>query len=435
MSSAADMPRAVEPGGQDPFYFIARSTAGQLGAEFLTALVRSMHEAMDVSAAVITRGVGEPPVKARASFSWKKSGGQFPAEYELEGTPCKLVYGGQAIIVPEQLWQRFPREAGLESYCGVPLRNGAGKVIGHFSVVSEMPIPNLERTEGIMRIFGMRVEAELQRIEAEQERAALIQRLRQALDRLDHQHQLTRRANAFKTEMLGMVAHDLRNPLSAIVGRAELIEQLFEAERDEARRRERVQSACVAIGRSADRMEGMIAGLLKSAREEAREIALRCAEVDLGEVVRVAIGLNQRAAQAKGIRIVDTNEAGAVIVADADRLIEAIDNLVSNAVKYSPAGGEVRVEALVESRIGLARISVIDRGQGMSERDIAQAFQRFQQLSAKPTAGESSTGLGLAIVKAIAEAHGGSVEATSAGKGLGATFTLRLPVAGPAVAA
>jgi signal transduction histidine kinase len=432
MSSAADMPQAVEPGGQDPFYFIARSTAGQLGTEFLTALVRSMHEAMDVSAAVITRGVGEPPVKARASFSWKKSGGQFPTEYELEGTPCKLVYGGQAIIVPEQLWQRFPREAGLESYCGVPLRNGIGKVIGHFSVVSEMPIPNLERTQGIMHIFGMRVEAELQRIEAEQERAALIQRLRHALDRLDHQHQLTRRANAFKTEMLGMVAHDLRNPLSAIVGRAELIEQLLEIEADEGKRRERVQSACTAIGRAADRMEGMIAGLLKSAREEAREIALRCAEVDLGEVVRLAIGLNQRAAQTKGIRIVETSEAGAVIVADADRLIEAIDNLVSNAVKYSPAASEVLVEAQVESAAGMARISVTDRGQGMSERDIAQAFQRFQPLSAKPTAGESSTGLGLAIVRAIAEAHGGSVEAASAGKGQGATFALRVPVAGPA---
>ncbi len=431
MSSATGTTPAEGPGVQDPFYFIARSTAGQLGTEFLTALVRSMHEAMDVSGAVITRGVGEPPLKARASFSWKKSGGQFPAEYELEGTPCKLVYGGQAIIVPQQLWQRFPREAGLESYCGVPLRNGAGKVIGHFSVVSEVPIPNMERTEGIMRIFGMRVEAELQRIEAEQERAALIQRLSHALDRLDRQHQLTRRANTFKTEMLGMVAHDLRNPLSAIIGRAELIEQLFEAERDEAKRRERVQSACTAIGRAADRMEGMIAGLLKSAREEAREITLRCAEVDLGDVIRTAIGLNQRAAEAKGIRITQGAGEAAVIVADADRVIEAVDNLLSNAVKYSPAGGEVLVEASIDRGAGWAVIDINDRGEGMSEGDIAQAFQRFQQLSAKPTAGESSTGLGLAIVRTIAEAHGGSVEAASAGKGLGSTFSLRLPVGGP----
>lgn len=421
----------ASPEAQDPFYFIARSTAGRLGTDYLGALVRSMHEAMDVAVAVITRGVGEPPVKARASFTWKKEGSRFPDEYDLEGTPCKLVYQGQHIVVPEQLWQRFPREAGLEGYCGVPLRNSAGAVMGHFSVLSEVPIRNPERTEGIMRIFGMRVEAELQRLEAEQERTALIQRLRHALDRLGHQHRLTRRANAFKTEMLGMVAHDLRNPLTAIVGRAELIGQLFETERNEARRRERVESACTAIGRAADRMEGMIAGLLESAREEAHAIVLRCAEMDLAEAVRAAIGLNQGAADAKGIRFSEAMEQGATIVADADRLIEAVDNLLSNAVKYSSAGSSIAVAAGIDRAEGAAFVRIFDTGQGLSAEDLANAFQRFQPLSARPTAGETSTGLGLSIVRAIAQAHGGTVEAASPGKGHGATFTLRVPAAGP----
>jgi signal transduction histidine kinase len=147
--------------------------------------------------------------------------------------------------------------------------------------------------------------------------------------------------------------------------------------------------------------------------------------------VRAAIGLNQRAAEAKGIRIACVEGEPAMIIADADRVIEAVDNLISNAVKYSPTGSEVVVEASLDRCAALALISVADRGEGMSESDIAGAFQRFQQLSAKPTAGESSTGLGLAIVRAIAEAHGGSVEATSAGKGQGSTFRLRLPVSGP----
>jgi signal transduction histidine kinase len=123
-----------------------------------------------------------------------------------------------------------------------------------------------------------------------------------------------------------------------------------------------------------------------------------------------------------------------MIIADADRVIEAVDNLISNAVKYSPADGEVQVEARIDRSAGVAQVSVTDRGQGMSQEDIARAFQRFQRLSAKPTAGESSTGLGLAIVKAIAEAHGGTVEAASAGKGQGSTFTLVLPVSGPGAA-
>jgi signal transduction histidine kinase len=426
---------------QDPFYLIAEATAAEVGKDFLAALVRSMHEAMDVGVAIITRGIGEPPVRARASLSWKKAGSNFPDEYELEGTPCQIVYKGQTLVLPEQLSRAFPREVGQESYCGVPLRNTVGNVVGHFSVLSDAPIRNPARVEGIMRIFGMRVEAELRRIEAEQERAALIERLCQAIERLKHQHQLTKQANAFKTDALGMVAHDLRSPLAAILSRAELIGQLLDKHQsagkdaDAGALRAKLVTSCDAIGRSANRMEQMIADLLAAAREEARSISLRCSGIDLAEPVRMAISLNQRAAEAKGIRLSEMLADAGPIVADADRVVEAVDNLISNAVKYSASGGAVAVEAGIDRAANLAWIAVTDSGQGMSEADVALAFQRFQRLSAKPTGGESSTGLGLAIVKAIAEAHGGSVEASSPGQGLGSTFTLRLPVGGPGPAA
>jgi signal transduction histidine kinase len=422
---------------QDPFYLIAEATAAEVGKDFLAALVRSMHEAMEVGVAIITRGIGDPPVGARASLSWKKAGSSFPDEYELEGTPCKIVYGGQTLVLPEQLSRAFPREVGRESYCGVPLRNAAGKVVGHFSVLSDAPIRNAARVEGIMRIFGMRVEAELRRIEAEQERAALIERLSHAIERLNYQHQLTKEANAFKTDALGMVAHDLRSPLAAIVSRAELIGQLLAKHESEGKDadpgalRTKLAASCDAIGRSADRMEKMIADLLASARADARTISLRCTAIDLAEPVRVAVGLNRQAAEAKGIRISEMLAHAGPIIADADRVIEAVDNLISNAIKYSAPDGAVAVEAGTDHAARVAWVAVTDSGQGMSATDIARAFQRFQRLSAKPTAGESSTGLGLAIVRAIAEAHGGSVEVSSPGKGEGSTFTLRLPVGGP----
>lgn len=176
-------------------------------------------------------------------------------------------------------------------------------------------------------------------------------------------------------------------------------------------------------------MEQMIADLLVAARNEARSISLRCTAVDLADPVHTAIGLNQAAADKKQLRVTETLGHAGPIAADEDRLIEAIDNLLSNAVKYSPAGGAILVETGCDADAGFAYVRVSDRGQGMSQEDVKQAFQRFQRLSAKPTAGETSTGLGLAIVKAIAEAHGGSAEAASAGKGKGSTFTLRLPVA------
>ena len=110
---------------------------------------------------------------------------------------------------------------------------------------------------------------------------------------------------------------------------------------------------------------------------------------------------------------------------DSDRMREAIDNLISNAIKYSPIGGKIAV--LVNRAQNKTVIRVADEGAGLSPEDLGRLFGRFQRLSAKPTAGESSTGLGLSIVKRIVDMHGGRVTADSAGPGQGSTFTVVLP--------
>jgi signal transduction histidine kinase len=143
----------------------------------------------------------------------------------------------------------------------------------------------------------------------------------------------------------------------------------------------------------------------------------------------VAIGLNHTAAARKNIRIAEDLRDTGPIDADEDRVIEALDNLLSNALKYSHPGSLVTVTARADAAAGMAEVRVADHGLGMNADDLARAFQRYQTLSAQPTGGESATGLGLAIVKAIADAHGGSVAAASDGKDQGSTFTLRLPLA------
>jgi signal transduction histidine kinase len=417
----------------DPIALIAQSTVGEVGTEFLAALVRSMHAAMDVRIAFITRGVGEPPVRARAAYSWKKPDDKFPDEYDLEGTPCRLVYDGQHVLIPEQLWRQFPREVGCEGYCGIPLADDGGRVVGHFAVISETPISNPQRVLGIMRIFGMRVQAELRRLAREHERDVLIGRLTHAIDRLALQHQATRRANAFKTEALGMVAHDLRNPLAVIFGRVEYVEALLE-QKDVAAQasldalRQQLQKASRAIGQSAERMQRMIADLLASARSDATAISLNRAPIDLVMPVRVAIGLCHPKATDKAIAITEDLPDVGLIDADEDRVIEALENLIGNAVKFSPRDSAVSVTIRKDAAAGMAEVCVADQGQGLDEADLARVFQRYQTLSAKPTGGETSTGLGLAIVKAIADAHGGSIAAASEGKDKGTTFTLRLPL-------
>jgi signal transduction histidine kinase len=136
---------------------------------------------------------------------------------------------------------------------------------------------------------------------------------------------------------------------------------------------------------------------------------------------------NQPLATNKQQTIVVTAPPHLATMCDIDRIREAIDNLASNAIKYSPIGG--RISVLVSHDEASIIIRVTDQGAGLSPEDLGRLFGRFQRLSAKPTAGESSTGLGLSIVKRIIDMHGGEVTAESEGPGKGSTFSITLPAA------
>ena len=346
-------------------------------------------------------------------------------EYDLEGTPCRLVYDGETLVVSEGLYRRFAKEAGYESYIGVPLRNGSGKVIGHFAVLSAKPLAMPGEGAAIVKLFALRAEAELQRLEHEREREALIASLARTNRRLANRHEALRQSNESKTILLGMVAHDLRNPLSAILSRSELIQALLDTDGLRAERISKVRESCDVIAMTAERMDRLIASALTQARAEADAITLDVQEFPVAKAVDLAIALNAAAAQRKSIAIAQEVPDAAAVRGDEDRIVEALDNLIRNAIKYSHPGQRVTIGA--RPLAGSIEFFVRDEGQGLTAEDCERAFRLFQRLSAKPSAGETSTGLGLAIVKAIAEAHGGRATVTSQGKGKGATFTVSLP--------
>jgi signal transduction histidine kinase len=162
---------------------------------------------------------------------------------------------------------------------------------------------------------------------------------------------------------------------------------------------------------------------------DAFDITIRREAVDLAALVREVAEANQPLAVNKQQIITVGAPDRLSVMCDADRIREAIDNLVSNAIKYSQIGGRITIEVGAEGN-GTA-IRVTDEGAGLSPEDLGRLFGRFQRLSAKPTGGESSTGLGLSIVKRIIDMHGGEVTAKSAGPGRGSTFTVTLPATEP----
>jgi signal transduction histidine kinase len=223
--------------------------------------------------------------------------------------------------------------------------------------------------------------------------------------------------NNEKSEFMGIAAHDLKNPLTVILGSAELV-----AMSKDQSQIEKLSKNIVSV---AIRMRDLIANLLDANAIEQGKFISKVERCDIRALIEQCLEQNQTAAAKKQIAFRVGISDGLWAKADRAATLQILDNLVSNALKYSPPNTTVHVHALPET--GCILVKIRDEGPGISADDQKKLFQKFTRLSARPTGGESSTGLGLAIVKRLAEAMSGSIQCHSP-PGSGSTFILRLPV-------
>jgi len=309
------------------------------------------------------------------------------------------------------------------------LRTGSGREV----VVLLQAERQLSETDrALVEIFGSRLSIAFDNVilyqqlheantQLEDRVAQRTRALMQANRRLSSQWLRLQRANGFKNEILGTVAHDLKNPLGVILGRTEMLVELITASAS----KESVTAQVEHIRDATRRLTSMVDHLISDAMADAFDISIRREPVDVAGLVSEVADANQPLAANKQQTITVSAPPNFVTMCDADRMREAIDNLISNAIKYSPIGGKITVVVTHEGNNTVIRVA--DEGAGLSPEDLGRLFGRFQRLSAKPTAGESSTGLGLSIVKRIVDMHGGEVKANSPGPGQGSTFTVILP--------
>ncbi|HET8753397.1 MAG TPA: HAMP domain-containing sensor histidine kinase, partial [Salinimicrobium sp.] len=167
--------------------------------------------------------------------------------------------------------------------------------------------------------------------------------------------------------------------------------------------------------------------LLESAKQETDKVQLRLKSLDLAQLIKGVIATNTALARKKQQNIIfQCNNDSCIIFGDHRRLSEVMDNLLNNAIKYSPSSKNIYVSVKLENE--KAVIEIKDEGPGLTKDDMKNLFRQFTSLSAEPTGGESSTGLGLSIVKNLVEAHGGKISAVSHGIGKGASFIVELPL-------
>lgn len=249
--------------------------------------------------------------------------------------------------------------------------------------------------------------------------AQLEQHVRERTAELAEANARLRAANAQKDYFISMAAHDLRNPLTLILG---FVESLLDSPNctEEERRR-----YLTLVQRSAEGMARLLDDLLDIAQIERGQIELHPAAVDLGAFLSEVVAANHLIAERKGIALAYEPPPEPITARfDRDRIEQVLNNLISNAVKFSRSGTTVTISAA--ATVDEIRIAVIDQGPGIPAEETARIFDEFTRGSARPTAGEHSTGLGLAICQRIVALHSGRIEVESE-VGRGSRFIVVLP--------
>ena len=228
-----------------------------------------------------------------------------------------------------------------------------------------------------------------------------------------------RRSNRAKDHVLAMVAHEIRNPLSALRSASQVMERSVH---DPAR----VAWASEVMGRQVAHMTRMADDLLDMSKVLHGKIGMQMGTVDLRDVLASALDQSEPLIASKEHRITtDLPQAPAMVLGDAGRLVQVFANLLNNAAKYTAPGGKIALNLAPDGE--LWNFSVADSGEGFDPGTIDELFEPFVQAPSAVTNASVGLGLGLAIVKRIVELHGGRVDATSEGPGCGSTFSVLLP--------
>jgi signal transduction histidine kinase len=295
-------------------------------------------------------------------------------------------------------------DLGLHCRIAAPLLQGP-RAVGMLSLVRREVRAFKPQELELVGLLGRLVASAVQNIRAYEAERSTVEELR--------------RLSALRADFVSLVSHELRAPMASIIGSAQTLRQRWRELNPDQR-----EAFLALIGSETERLAALVGDVLDTSRIEAGTFTYRFDDVDLAALVRdsvAGISLSQDEVS------VTADVLGELphVRGDRDRLQQVLTNLLDNAVKFSPAGEEVRVSAFQQdSRL---RIEVVDRGPGVPPEHQRVIFEKFGRGTSAGSPGTPGTGLGLFIARSIAEAHGGSLEVWSAPE-QGATFTLTLPV-------
>ncbi len=306
----------------------------------------------------------------------------------------------------------------IRSYIGVPILLADGTFFGTLCGVDPEPRPLTREQVELMCVFARFFATEIDREREREQRQAAEAQLTAALAAQWDANEQQRRRNREQAEFVSVVSHEFQTPLSGIQGFSELI-------RDADLGIDEIKEFAADINRDAHRLGRMVNEILNLNRLESGRVTLERDPVDVNAVLSEVVG--RLRASAPRHRIAVALDPGLPPVrGDRDKLVQVATNLLANAIKYSPRGGEIVVGS--ERDGAMAHIWVRDEGVGIPKEAMESVFERYVRLDAETTHGIQGTGLGLPIARQIVELHGGNIWAASA-PGNGSTFHFTIPIA------
>jgi signal transduction histidine kinase len=320
----------------------------------------------------------------------------------------ELLRTNRAVYRRDMSPARYPEEEeflelGLRCRFAAPLLLGA-RTVGMLSLVRREPGSFSPDEMELAVLLGRLVASAVQNIRAYEAERKTVEELR--------------RLSTLRADFVSLVSHELRTPMAAVIGSARTLQQRWRELSPEQR-----ESFLELIAGETGRLATLISDVLDTSRIDAGTFTFRFTDVDIGELVRDSVATVGLSSDEVGLRA-EVQDGLPTIRGDATRLRQVLMNLIDNAVKYSPAGDQVEVRAYSEDGKRRLRIDVRDHGPGIAREDQGLIFEKFGRVTSGNT--RPGTGLGLFIARSIAEAHGGTLEVSSA-PNQGSTFTLDLP--------
>ena len=306
------------------------------------------------------------------------------------------------------------------SYLAVPVVSRSGEVLG--GLFFGHPEPNVftERDETLVYSLASQAAIAMDNAQLYETAKRAREEAEKAAADNERLYRQAEESSRLKEEFLATISHELRTPLSAILGWARML-------RLDQLSKENETKALDTIERNARAQSQLVDDLLDVSRIITGKLRMDVRPADPNSFIDAAVEAVRPAAEAKGVRVQKVIDTGLISVpGDPVRLQQIVWNLLSNAIKFTPRGGRVQIRSeRVNSHL---EIVVSDTGQGIAPDFLPHVFDRFRQADQKTSRQHGGMGLGLAIVRHLVELHGGTVSATSEGEGLGATFTVMLPI-------